>query len=446
MTFRWRLVQLGAAVRTSRFKCSSHLPIAGARMPLSLDPRTTIRIARQPILDANRNVYGYELLYRAQEKDRSCTTSGDLAASRTITDAILGIGLDALTSGSPAFINFTKPLLLGDAAAVLPAKSVVIELREDIEVDAEVVEACRELRRQGFTLALDDFVEGSGAEQLLPFVNFVKLDVLEADNDVWEKAARRFSKESIKVVAERVETVDTVTQARAAGCSLFQGYYFCRPATKSVSALPARRLAYLNLFSALNRPDLTIAMLEDLVKRDVSLTVRVLRSINSAAFGLGREITSVHHALVLLGIQQVRRWASVWAMAGVNSGGTPEMVSVALLRARSCEVIGQAWAGADAGSQLFLLGMCSLLDAILDQPMEKAIAGIQLTPGVRNALLGGTNVMRSILDAVIAHEHGDWDRAAGILRTFGLSEHLLSSAYSDALCWARELAIDAAAA
>jgi EAL and modified HD-GYP domain-containing signal transduction protein len=142
----------------------------------------------------------------------------------------------------------------------------------------------------------------------------------------------------------------------------------------------------------------------------VSLSVRVLRSINSAAFGIGHEVTSLRHALVLLGVDQVRKWASVWAMAGVNSGGTPEMVSVALLRARSCEVIGEASRASHAG-ELFLLGMCSTLDAILDQPMEQAIASLPLTPTVRDALLGTANELSTILDAVKAYEQGDWDRS-----------------------------------
>jgi EAL and modified HD-GYP domain-containing signal transduction protein len=415
-------------------------------MAVSLDPRNTIHIARQPILDANRRLFGYELLYRAGALDQSCTTSPDLAAARTLVDAIQGIGLDALTGKSKAFINVTRQLLLDDVAALLPPQSVVIELREDIEVDEEVIEACRALQARGYVLALDDFVAGSGAEALAPYVKFVKLDVLEPTAATWQPVARRFVANSVRVVAERVETIDVVAQARDAGCSLFQGYYFCRPATRSVKAIPGRRLAYLHLFAAISRPDLTIAMLEDLVKRDVSLTVRVLRSINSAAYGLRQEITSLRHALVLLGIQQVRNWAAVWAMAGVNSGGTPEAVSVALLRARSCEVIGHAWSGAEAGGQLFLLGMCSMLDAILDQPMDQAIAGLELLTGVRDALLGGSNALRSILDAVVAYEQGDWDRAGHIVRTLGLPERLLPSAYSDALRWARELSLDAAAA
>jgi len=415
-------------------------------MAVPLDPRQSVHIARQPILDAKKRVYGYELLYRAQQNDRSCTTSGDLAAARVFTDALLAIGLDSLTGGAPAFLNFTRDLLLENVVDLLPMKDVVIELREDIVVDAEVVEICKDLKAKGYTIALDDFVADSEAEQLLPFASFVKLDVHGTAPIIWQPLAHRLASTSTMVVAERVETLDIVAQAQDAGCTLFQGYYFCRPATQSVKALPARRLAYLNLFSAVNKPDLTIDDLEDLVKRDVSLTMRVLRSINSAAYGLTQQITSVRHALVMLGVQQVKKWASVWAMAGLNSGGTPEVVAIALLRARTCEVVGNIWSGTEAGAELFLLGMCSMLDAIVDQPMEKAISGLALTPAVREALLGGTGPMRSILDAVIAHEQGDWDQSAQIVDGLSLSSTLVPQAYTDALRWARDVSANAEAA
>jgi c-di-GMP-related signal transduction protein len=415
-------------------------------MAVPLDPRQSVHIARQPILDAKKRVYGYELLYRAQQTDRACTTAGDLAAARVVTDALLGIGLDALTGGVPAFLNFTRDLLLANVAELLPPKDVVIELREDIVVDDQVIQACVDLKAKGYTIALDDFVADSDAEALLPYATFVKLDVHGTPPIIWQPLAHRLASTSARVVAERVETADIVADAQDAGCTLFQGYYFCRPATQSAKALPARRLAYLNLFSAVNKPDLTIDDLEDLVKRDVSLTMRVLRSINSAAYGLTHQITSVRHALIMLGVQQVKKWASVWAMAGLNSGGTPEVVAVALLRARTCEVVGNAWSGPEAGAELFLLGMCSMLDAIVDQPMAKAISGLQLTPAVQAALLGGTGPMRSVLDAVIAHEQGDWDLSSQIAEGLSLPSTLVPQAYTDALRWARDVSANAEAA
>jgi EAL and modified HD-GYP domain-containing signal transduction protein len=415
-------------------------------MPVALDSRSSVHIARQPIFDPEQRVFGYELLYRAEALDRACVESGDLAASRVLTDAILGIGLPTLTGNARAFVNFTRPLLVNQSALLLPAETSVIELREDIVIDAEVIEACRDLHKRGYTLALDDFVEGSDAEALVPYASIVKLDVLQPPVHAWRQAAKRFTALGKQVVAERVETTDVAARAKMAGCRLFQGFFFCRPATSSVRVVPARRLAYMQLFAAISRPDLTIDTLEDLVKHDASLTLRVLRSINSAAFGIGREVTSLRHALILLGVQQVRMWASVWAMAGVNTGGTPEAVSVAILRARSCEALGRAWSGNDAAGEMFLLGMCSMLPAILDQPIDRATADLPLTADVRAALNGEAGPMKSLLDAVLAYEQGDWDQADVMLQPLGLSGSVLAAAYADALQWARQLTADAAAA
>src|SRR5262249_38005212 len=155
------------------------------------------------------------------------------------------------------------------------------------------------LHALGYALALDDFTPQSEAELLLPYVRFVKLDVLTTAPDLWAPLAARLRPLGVRLVAEKVETAETVREAAAAGCTLFQGFYFCRPTTVSASALPTRRLAYLNLLAALSRPDLTILELEDLVKHDVSLTYRVLRCVNSAAFGIAREIHTIRQALIL---------------------------------------------------------------------------------------------------------------------------------------------------
>lgn len=410
------------------------------------DPRHTLHIARQAILDAHLRVCGYELLYRARQGDEACSTGERLASARVMTDAVLGIGLGALTGGLPAFIKFSRELLLLDVASLLPAESFVLELGPDVGGDAEVVAMCRELRGRGYNLALDRYTVNSEADALVPFAKYVKLDVRNTPMDMWQAAAHRLNPSSLQVIATQVESIDAATRARDAGCSLFQGYYYCRPATLSTKALPARRLAYLNLFAAINRPDLSFDQLEDLVKRDVSLTVQVLRSINSAAFPLRQRIASVRHALQLLGMQQIRKWASVWAIAGLNGGGAAEVVSLALLRARTCEVLGNATSTQDAGPKLFLLGMCSLLDTILDQPMDKAIADIPLAPDIRHALLGGSNGLRKILDAVVAHEQGDWTTAGHTLQGLGMQPTLLPEAYTEALCWARDIASSAVAA
>ncbi len=406
-------------------------------MSVPLDTRQAIHVARQPILDANRQVFGYELLYREAALDGACTTEGDVAGSRVLTDALLGIGLDTLTDRTLAFINFTRAMVLGGAASLLPAQGVVIELREDIDVDQTLIDVVRELCVLGYTFALDDFVPGSAAEALLPFASFVKLDVLESS--AWRGAARRLRTGHRRVVAERVERSEVAIEAQRAGCSLFQGYYFCRPSTHSVRALPAYRQSYLDLFAALNRPELTIASLEDLVKRDLSLTMRVLRSINSAAYALESPISSVRQALVLLGVQQVRQWAAVWAMAGLSAGAPHELVAITLVRARMCELLGRRRGGDELAGELFLLGMCSTLDVVLEQPMEKVLSHLPVGSKIRETLVGGKGEWRPLLDAVIARERGYFSALPDMLAPLNVTEAQLSAAYLEALTWAHQL-------
>jgi EAL and modified HD-GYP domain-containing signal transduction protein len=202
--------------------------------------------------------------------------------------------------------------------------------------------------------------------------------------------------------------------------------------------LPARRLAYVQLLAALNKPDLSFDELENLVKHDVSLSYRVMRSANSAAYGVRHEITSIRAALVLLGFDQIRKWASVWAIAGLSGGEAPGAVSLALLRARGCERIGELIAGSDS-SGLFLLGLCSLLDVILRQSMEAALTDMPLPTPIREALLGAQNNSRTALDAIIAYERGEWDAAGQLIQKIGLDEATLPSVYTDAVRWARTL-------
>ncbi|HLB44936.1 MAG TPA: HDOD domain-containing protein [Candidatus Limnocylindrales bacterium] len=407
-------------------------------MHLNLDPRDTICVARQPIVDQSGKVFGYELLYRGGTDDTTCTAAGDLAAARVFNDAVLNLGLDTLTAGHLAFVNLTRPLLVDDAATLLPPSATVLEVREDVPIDGAVLEACRRLHGLGYALALDDFTADSDAEALLPFAKFVKVDVLSTPIDAWARLARRLLSGGVRLIAEKAETADVVQTAGAAGYTLFQGYFFCKPRTFSAAAVPARRLAYLNLLAALSRPDLTVSQLENLVKHDVSLSYRVLRCINSAAFGLRQEIRSIRQALVMLGTDRIRKWASVWSLAGLNSG-TPETVTVALLRARCCELVGEALSGAEAGSEFFLLGLCSLLDAMLDRPMANALSDMPLPAPIRDALLGASNAARSVLDLVVAYERGAWDEAEGAATAAGLPAAALPAAYADGLRWAREL-------
>lgn len=404
-------------------------------MPPAIESGKATYVVRQPILDAHERVYGYDLRFRDAEGPQA--GDDDRSAARVLTDAILTIGLDTLANKKPAFLAFSKSLLIDGAATLLPAEAIVVGIPGALGTDPAVIEACRGLHAAGYTLAIED-ASDPAADALLPLVKFARVDVSRSAASVAAIAARIAAR--AQIVASHVESASDFAAAKAAGCRYFQGFYFCEPVMRPAQALPARQMAYVNLLTALNRASLTIAELEDLVKRDVSLAYRVLRSVNSAAFGGGREITSIRQALVLLGIDQVRKWASVWSMAGLGGGNVSETMSLALIRARCCELIGKRLSGTEAADQMFLLGLCSLLDTILSRPMEVAIADVQVPADVRDALLGERNFARVVLDAVIAVERADWARAASLAGEAGIPEQVLSKAYADALPWACQLA------
>ena len=407
-------------------------------MPIALDSRRAVSVARQPILDRKGHIFGHELLYRHSPDATSCTADGDLAGARTLSDAVLSVGLDALTCGLPAFINLTRALLLGGAGTLLPREVAVLEIREDVPIDDEVMAACRRLHADGYALALDDFTPGSEAEALLPWVRYVKIDVLVTPASEWKAEVKRLTARNLKVIAEKVETAEIAAATLDAGFHFFQGYYFCRPTTFAATPLPARRLAYTQLLAALNRPSLSLDEVEDLVKHDLSLSYRVLRLINSAAFGLHRQVTSIRNALVLQGVGQIKKWASIWAVAGLSDGESPGAVSLALVRARCCERLGERLTGPDTGSY-FMLGLCSLLDAMLRRPMSVALTDMPLPVAIREALLGGENDARTALDTIVAYEQGDWETAIAKATSLGLNPDLLPETYADALRWSREL-------
>jgi len=397
-----------------------------------------VHVARQPILDLRQQVFGYELLYRATAAADHCASSSSSVAARVIGDALLGIGFDTLTDGRRAFINLDMQTLLADAGGLLDPGQVVLEILESVEVTPDVIEMCQSLRQRGYAIALDDFVPGSAAEALVPIARFVKLDVLALAADELPVTTKRLLGAGVTVVAEKVETAEVFERARLAGCSLFQGYYFCRPTTFSGRALAANHITQMRLVAALNQPSVSLGAIEDLLKHDASLSYRVLRSVNSAGFGLRREIHSIREALLLLGLDQVRKWSSIWALAGLNTGPS-ELVTMTIIRARCCELIGQALDRSDRGAAYFLLGLCSLLDALLGHPMETITRELPLDPEVNAALLGQAGTARVALDAVIHYEQGRWEDAATLATSLGLEADTLPDAYTDALGWARKL-------
>lgn len=410
-------------------------------MSFGLGSRQAVSIARQPILDAKARVFGYELLY---ECGPGPFEPVDTAAARALSEAVLSIGVDPLSCGRPLFVTLTRSLLLGGAGSLLPPSTVLI-LDEQVVGDAEVVGACTELRQLGYSFALTQFGPSATTPELLPFAQYARVDLRRTKPVDWKPVATQLTTRGIKPIADRVENADVATAAVEAGFHLLQGHYFSKPTTFLAAQIPARRLAYIKLLAALNREHVSIDEVEALVMHDLSLSVRVLRAVNSAAFGIGHDITSLRHALVLLGLAQVRKWASVWAIAGLGDEDSSGIIAMSLVRARCCEYLSEVMPRREGGGY-FLLGLCSLLDIVLRRPMRIAIEDLPLPNLIREALLGRENVARTVLDTVVHYERGEWNAAYAAADRLNINFDLLPDIYADAIRWARDLSDFAAAA
>jgi EAL and modified HD-GYP domain-containing signal transduction protein len=400
---------------------------------------TDIFVARQPIFDERQRVFAYELLFRSGTDNYFVPgANSDMPSSHVNANSMLQ-GVAQLTDSKPAFLNFSRSALVNDFAFALAPRDVVIELLESVEPDDEVLKACKRLKDAGYRVALDDFVDRPGYGPLVGMANFLKVDVLSTTSGERAALSRTYRSDRLKMLAEKVETRAIVDQTTAEGYQFFQGYFFARPVIMSSKALSGYRLNYLRLIKELNEPEVDMQRLEDVVKQEASLALRLLRRVNSAAYGFRMTTTSLRHALVLLGEREIRLCATVWSFAELAKDLPSEIIVTSTLRARLCERLGKMAGMGERASELFLVGMFSMLDAILQQPMDQILATLPLSDDLRHALSGGENELRAVLNAVVAYERGQWDEVSTLAERAGFTDRDISACYADAIAWTRSI-------
>jgi EAL and modified HD-GYP domain-containing signal transduction protein len=395
-------------------------------------------IARQPILSCRRDVFAYELLFRSGiENSFSGADLEHASASMFVTSFM--IGLQKLTGGQRAFVNCPRDFLLRDYISLFPRELVVVELLENIAPDAEVVAACRRLKEGGYLLALDDFVDTPDWAPLIEIADFIKVDFRLTNQDEQRALAARYRGKSIRMLAEKVETPEEFAEALGMGYSLFQGYFFCRPEMLQRRAIPASKLAYLDVLRAATAAELDIAALALKIKQEPSLTYKLLRYLNSAGFGLRAEIYSIPHALSLLGERELRKWIAVVAVGVMADGKPDELMTVPLVRGRFCELLAPAVGMAAHANDLFLLGLLSVMDAILDQPLAAILSELSVRDDIKAALLARSGLYSDMLELAIAHERADWAAVSGLAARLGVKEDQIPGIYLSAVDWASAL-------
>lgn len=391
-------------------------------------------LARQPILDGRGRVHAYELLFRAGPENFFPGSDGDFA-TRTMLDNSIVFGLEKLSRGLPAFVNCTSAVISEEQVRLLPPAMTVLEILESIEPTAEFIQACIRLKSLGYRVALDDFVWQPSLQPLVSLADYVKIDFIKSPADERRKVLARLPSETL-LVAEKVQTRADFEVARTEGFTLFQGYYLAAPAMVRASNIPSNQIFHLQLLQLLQQDPLDLHRLSDLVKRDAGLTYRLLRLVNSPAWAIRQEVRNIEMALLAVGDDHFRRLASLAIASELNRGESTEILRMAFVRARFCELAAPRF-GLDPG-ELFLIGLFSMLPAMLKVPMLDVIIALPLRQPVQDALLGDPGTMRLPLQWIEAEERGEWESSHALSLEHGQVPDDLIACYCSAVIWADE--------
>jgi len=396
-------------------------------------------IARQPIFDKRLRVYAYELLFRGGPQNYFQPENN--ASSSVIADSITLFDLQTLTGQARAFVNVDELALRLGAPRLLPPDRIVVEVLETVAASEEIVKICRELRAAGYVLALDDFVDDPKLAPLVELAHFLKVDFQLLDGDGRERIATKYGNNGIALLAEKVETESELAEARHLGYSYFQGYFFCKPSMIETRDIPGNKLIHLQLLNAVAPPELNYAVIEELLKREPSLLYRLLRYLNSPLLGLRTEVRSVRQALTLLGEQEFRRWISIFAVVSMSSGKPQELVRTALTRAYFCEEFSGPAGLNDKKSSLFLMGLLSITDALLDKSIDEVLRALPIAQEIKTALIGGENRLHDVYELLLALERAEWPHLSAYLQRLGCPEEKVPPAYEAALQKAATVAV-----
>ncbi len=387
------------------------------------------QIGRQPIFDGGMAVYGYELLYRPVDGRPIADIDGNVATSQVLLNSFLEIGLHNLVGNRLAFVNLTREFVLGEDLLLFSPRQIALEVLEDMEIDRDVLHALHALSRRGYVIALDDFIYSDRLKPLVESADIVKLDIRALSPADLERHVALLSEFPVKLVAEKVETHDEFEHCKALGFDYFQGYFLARPKTLESKRPPTNRLNVMRLLLKLHDPEVGMGELETIITSDVTLSYKVLRAVNIASTYRGKVIDSIHQALILLGMDAIKRLATLVVMSGIDDK-PKELISMALVRAKVCELAADQL---HVGSKevAFTVGLFSVFDAMLDTAMDNLLVELPVSGDVKQALLERAGVYGPILASAEAYERGEWRNAEPASGMH--SEDLVS-----ALTWATE--------
>ena len=394
--------------------------------------------ARQPILDVNKNLYAYELLFRDGVDNVFPGIDEDEATSRIIEGSQFSLGIEHLTGNKPAFINFTLDTILKNYPTMVPPSSLVVEILETVQPGKKLLEAVKELKKQGYIIALDDYEHKPVWRHFFPFVDLIKIDLRAMSFEQVEQVIADISDfPEIKLLAEKVETSEEFERCKELGFEYFQGYFFSKPEMVKTKTLSPGQRTLAELLYETSTAEIDLPKVTNIFERDINLSYKLLRYTNSAAFKRRAEISTIKQALVVLGKNELKKFLSLLFTASVSDDKPVELLNLAMVRARFCENLASLEGSADS-SMAFLTGMMSLIDAILDQSIETVMEQLPLSTEIKDALVHKKGVLADYLNLALAYEQGDWENELAIEEQLKLAQRQVPATYSNAINWAAE--------
>ena len=398
-------------------------------------------IARQPILDGRKRLYGYELLYRGTPGRALGQVSGEQATASLLSSVFLTGDIENITNKRICFINFTQELLESNLPFNFPKAKIVVEILEDVQPTPKVIAVCRKLQANGYTLALDDFVYSKKLEPLLELVSIVKIDIRLTPLKSLIKTLNLLKQYRVKLLAERVETEDEFLLASRMGFSFFQGYFFSKPERIGITEISSVKVNLLMLLVEITKPQTKLERLRDIILNDVAITYKLMRFLNSAYYYRLQEVTSVAHAIAYLGEMELRRFVMMVIISELATEKPDELVSLVLVRARLCEQLGKT-TGLSEGqcADLYMTGLFSLLDAMLDCPMAEVLDKLPVNSEVKESLLGKDTTCLRFLRFAQGFERNQQTQCEQFQKQLGITDEQLQDCYLDAVKYANHLA------
>lgn len=369
-------------------------------------------IGRQPIFDRNMNVYAYELLYRSDTNNQAVFKDGDQATLQVILNSLIELGLDNIVGQAKAFINLTRNFLVGKYPIRLPSNRVVIEILEDVTSDPQLLAAVQDLFKAGYTIALDDVIDAERVDPFQGISSIVKFDLPKIDLLELPEIVNTVKRNGFRILAEKVETQADYNLCRRLGFDYYQGYFLCKPNIMQGKKMDSSRLVIMQSISILQNEKTNFSDLEKIISRDVGLSFKLLRLTNSGYYSFSTKVTSLRQAISLIGLETMREWMSLLLMSSLQDK-PPELTNIALQRAHMAESLAQLYRQPQP-EVFFLVGLFSVLDALMDQPMTQIVAELNLSETITGALLRHEGLAGFVLKAIKAYEKGDWSEVMGL--------------------------------